>query len=755
MYQKTSSKRNKHPLSVRLFFFVLLLPQTRKKPIFPREREKKVMAAIVANTMIRKSISGPWKLNIIRYFNDSSETGTMTPSALNSQQIWNYSTERRCCNLTTMSKKQMKLKALSPISSLQTKASVLNQQVNHDQSNQPQTNKFRDYAAQTKDFIRKSGIGEPPRWFSPLECKNQWKSSPLLLYLPGIDGVGLGLILNHQRLGKVFDIWCLHIPIDDRTPFKELVQFVEKTVKDEHRRSPNRPIYLVGESIGACLALAVAARNPSIDLMLILANPATSFEKSQLRNLISLLQAIPEQLNIGLVNILISSAGDILRMGMSSVQRQLPLPQSIREVTENLSQLLSTIPVLADVWTKESLLWKLKMMEAASLYANSRIHAVKAQALILASGRDQLLPSLEEAQRLSNLLPTSQMRNFNDSGHILFMEDGFNFVTVIKGAGFYRRSRNIDYVSDYIPQNPSELKKTTDGFGWINIAADPVMLSTLEDGKIVRGLAGIPSEGPVVYVGYHMLMGFDLAPLISTFLLQKNILVRGIAHPMFFQNELEKRQLDPSAFDPIKIMGAVPVSPTNFYKLLAKKSHVLLYPGGVREAFHGKGEENKLFWPSQSEFVRVASRFGAKIIPFGVIGADDLVDIVLDYDDLMKIPYMKDVINELNNGVVQLRMDAHGEEVAKQKFYLPGVVPKLPGRFYYLFGKPIKTQGRQNELRDKEKAQELYMYTKSQVENSINYLKEKRETDPYRSLLSRLLYQATHDSNSEIPTFEP
>ncbi|RZC59649.1 hypothetical protein C5167_006958 [Papaver somniferum] len=708
------------------------------------------MAAIVANTMMLKSISAPWKLNIIRYFDNSFETCTMTLSALYTEQNSNYSTERGCRTTTAMSNKQMELKALSPTSSLQTKAPVLNEEVYHDQ-----TKNFRDFAEQAKDFNRTSGICEPPRWFSPLESENQWKNSPLLLYLPGIDGADLGLISNHQELGKVFDIWCLHIPIGDRTSFKELVQFVEKAVKEAHRGSPNRPIYLVGESIGACLALTVAARNPAIDLLLILANPATSFKKSQLGSLIiSLLQAIPEQLDNGLANILTSSTVDILRMAMSSVQRQLPIPRNIRQVIENLSELLSTIPVLADVWTKESLLWKLKMMEAASLYANSRVHAVKAQTLILASGRDQLLPSLEEAQRLSNLLPTCQMRNFNDSGHNLFMEDGFNLVTVIKGAGFYRRSSKIDYVSDYIPQNLSELKKTTDGYGWVNIAADPVMLSTFHDGKIVRGLAGIPSEGPVLYVGYHMLMGFDLAPLISTFLEEKNILVRGIAHPMFFQNELEKRQLDPSIFDPIKILGAVLVSPTNFYKLLAENSHVLLYPGGVREAFHGKGEENKLFWPSQSEFVRVASRFGSKIIPFGVVGADDLGDIVLDYDDLMKIPYVKDVINELNDGVVQLRTDTEGE-VAKQKFYLPGLLPKLPGRFYYLFGKPIQTQGRTNELRDKEKAQELYMHTKSEVENSIKYLKEKRETDPYRSLLSRLLYQATHDSNAEIPTFEP
>lgn len=57
----------------------------------------------------------------------------------------------------------------------------------------------------------------------------------------------------------------------------ELVKLVEKTIKFEHLRSPNRPIYLVGENIGACLALSVAALNPDIDLVLILANPGKIF----------------------------------------------------------------------------------------------------------------------------------------------------------------------------------------------------------------------------------------------------------------------------------------------------------------------------------------------------------------------------------------------------------------------------------------------------------------------------------------------
>ena len=45
----------------------------------------------------------------------------------------------------------------------------------------------------------------------------------------------------------------------------------------EHALSPNKPIYLLGDSFGGSLALAVAARNPTLDLILILANPGQSF----------------------------------------------------------------------------------------------------------------------------------------------------------------------------------------------------------------------------------------------------------------------------------------------------------------------------------------------------------------------------------------------------------------------------------------------------------------------------------------------
>lgn len=61
------------------------------------------------------------------------------------------------------------------------------------------------------------------------------------------------------------------------------------------------------------------------------------------------------------------------------------------------------------------------MLKTASTFVNARLHAVEAQTLILSSGRDQLLPSLEEGERLFHALPNGEIRRAGDSGHFLFL----------------------------------------------------------------------------------------------------------------------------------------------------------------------------------------------------------------------------------------------------------------------------------------------------------------------------------------------
>ncbi|MED6222093.1 hypothetical protein PIB30_061122 [Stylosanthes scabra] len=281
------------------------------------------------------------------------------------------------------------------------------------------------------------------------------------------------------------------------------------------------------------------------------------------------------------------------------------------------------------------------------------------------------------------------------------------------------------------------------------------MFSTLENGKIVQGLAGVPVEGPVIYVGYHMLFGLEVVSLSEEFITQKGIVLRGISHPELFEGRRENASSEFSIFDWMKIFGAVPVSGSYLFKLLKNKSHILLYPGGQREALHYKGEEYKVIWPDHPEFVRMAARFGATIVPFGVVGEDDVADILFDFNDLAKIPYFIEYVRELQRGSVKFRDEISGE-VASRNIAPPVILPKLPGRFYYLFGTPISTKGMEDMLEDREAANKLYLRIKSEVEHNMSYLLKKREEDPYRSFIDRKLYQTLYlrSESDQTPTFK-
>ncbi|KAF7817857.1 acyltransferase-like protein [Senna tora] len=379
---------------------------------------------------------------------------------------------------------------------------------------------------------------------------------------------------------------------------------------------------------------------------------------------------------------------------------------------------------LVKILPKDTLIWKLKLIKSAAEYANSRLEAVKAQ--------DNLLPSGDEAKRLARSLQNCKIRYFENNGHTLLLEDGLGLLTIIKGTGMYRPWRNLDLATDFIPPSMTEFNYarhqiagaytpiTTywDGRLFRSIVGS-VMFSTMEDGQIVKGLGGVPDEGPVLLVGYHMLLGSEIISIIEEFLSEKGIMVRGLAHPQLFTGLEMFESLTPSTFSVLD---------------------------------WGKDEKYKLIWPNRQEFVRMAAHFGATIVPFGVVGEDDITEMLLDYNDLKEIPIVKDIIRYASHNIVKIRDESSGE-VANQNFAIPVLLPKLPGRFYYLFGKPIRTKGREKMLKDKKNAEQVYLQVKSEIERSITYLIKKREEDPYRNLIDRKLYEAINPSHA--PTFDP
>ncbi|KAK7849953.1 acyltransferase-like protein [Quercus suber] len=575
----------------------------------------------------------------------------------------------------------------------------------------------------------------------------------------GMDGTGLGLVLHHKALGKYFLLAygslvrnqnrILEISFAVSNIFMSLtnllwlVKLVEETVRFEHALSPHKPIYLVGDSFGGCLALAVASRNPAIDLVLyyqIQVSAATIFP---------ILEAMPDDSIVQFPIFLalswvpnLSPSSDPVKMAAVNIESSFPLGKDLKGC------------LAASLGCYHIFLGKDNMLPSRDEANDLRTHY---KIVLFVTSRTMAYPFIgTNSKQKLEILKIERTLNIEDQANQkTYHEDGIGLMTVIKGTSKFRRSRRHSYASDFLPPSMTELNYACDQIiRLLRLASGSILFSTLEDGKIVKGLAGVPNEGPVILVGYHMLMGVELSSLAEGFLREKNIMVRGLAHPTLFSRTAESSSSDFSLTDWMRVFGAVPVTPSNLFKLLSTKSHVLLYPGGSREALHYKGEEYKLFWPDQQEFVRMAARFGATIVPFGVVGEDDVAELVLDYNDLMRIPVVNDLVKDANENAIRLRDEASGE-VASQKLFIPLLMPKIPGRFYYLFGKPIKTKGREDILKDKQAANQLYLQVKSEVERQISFLIKKRQEDPYRSIVDRTLYKAIYAPSHEVPAFEP
>ncbi len=183
----------------------------------------------------------------------------------------------------------------------------------------------------------------------------------------------------------------------------------------------------------------------------------------------------------------------------------------------------------------------------------------------------------------------------------------------------------------------------------------------------------------------------------------------------------------------------MPVGPRNFYALLQRNETVLLFPGGVREANHGRGEAYALFWPEKADFVRMAARFNAVIVPFGAVGAADSLDMVADAKELARVPGLGPRLAASAQAVPAARAWQGGTE----DFSFPLAVPSLskgPARFYFCFGQPYDTRGL--DPADPAASAHAYAEVKQRVAGAIDYLLVQREKDPFRALAPRLLFES-------------
>lgn len=234
---------------------------------------------------------------------------------------------------------------------------------------------------------------------------------PLFVYLPGMDCTGELLTVQAEKLAKVFDLRCLYISPTDLSSWEKLTEATIKLIQKELIRNPQRTVYLCGESFGGCLAIKTILAAPELIHKLILVNPASSFYQRSW---------------LGLGGILTNLIPDLIHR--YSALGFLPFLAELSRMAQ--SERLALLKAMRSI-PRSVLGWRLSLLQNFGSH-EQQLTRLTQPTLILAGGSDRLLPSLEEAQRLVNLIPKADMVVLPYSGHACLLETQTDLYTILE-----------------------------------------------------------------------------------------------------------------------------------------------------------------------------------------------------------------------------------------------------------------------------------------------------------------------------------
>jgi 1-acyl-sn-glycerol-3-phosphate acyltransferase len=241
------------------------------------------------------------------------------------------------------------------------------------------------------------------------------------------------------------------------------------------------------------------------------------------------------------------------------------------------------------------------------------------------------------------------------------------------------------------------------------------------------GIGNIPHDGSLL-VGNHTIYGFlDLPYMMAEVWQRRRIAVRGLGEHAHYAVPVWR--------DLLGACGMVRGTRDNVRALMRDHQTILVYPGGAREVNKRRGQQYQLLWGERMGFARLAIGYGYPIVPVAAVGADDMLDVIVDqttplygqlalaYEKVMGFP-TPPVVRGLG----------------------PTGIPR-PERLYFWFGDPVDTT-RFAGQNDNTAARTVRDETKQSVMAGIQFLRDERDKDPDRDLVKRLLRHANPRTES-------
>lgn len=244
-----------------------------------------------------------------------------------------------------------------------------------------------------------------------------------LVLVPGIDGTGLLFYRQIPSLSQSFEVTTTRHR-DNARSMEELVEDLDRVIASA---APGHPVTLLGESFGGALTLSYALARPErVERVVILNSFAHFGSQARLWLGYHLLRATP---------------WGMMRIVRQLNARRMHSPQTEREEIRRFHDLMRAT-------TREGYLSRMRMLRNYDI--RSQLPSLRVPALYLASDRDTLVPSVDQARLMSELSPAGTMRVLEGHGHSCLIAPDLDLAQILdewlarrslRGGGMTRAHR--------------------------------------------------------------------------------------------------------------------------------------------------------------------------------------------------------------------------------------------------------------------------------------------------------------------------
>lgn len=601
-----------------------------------------------------------------------------------------------------------------------------------------------------------------------------------LYFVPGIDGTGKSILSQVHDIEEeaIYDMKSAVYPPGNRDSLEKIAASLLVLI---HKDAAGRAVSIVAESMGGVIAILAILENirrkstdenlPTIDIdLLLMLNPATSYERSDPRALFEFLLSlnIPDSWYPTIAPAVLMP----FLLDVSSTRQALN-----PEGAPRLVRMLRSIGKFGDAVPQASIKHRLKLLSSTKISDDmlARLagpHGPSDIGLIVATN-DQLIPSLSESYRMRRVLPNMYSIVLPFGGHIPMFDKRFSLAGFLRPFVHGPRPRatllKTEIVSEPTRRKAAALRKK---FG----TGEAIPPKSREDLRRLRdflsksqqdfspvfigeeNLDGLSRDRPVLFLCNHTLLGWlDGGFLILRMITRYGVELQSLAHPALFSRPGMRFPGTTNATkEDMQAFGITPVSPTSALRLLTKDRWVLLFPGGVREALL-KDENTKyqVMWPEDPEFVRMCGMLGVTIVPVSTVGAEDSLRIVAGQDMTRKILETgarltgQEFDEEMFRDVSRAWKKRDGANGADALVLPPVMLPNGKDRIYFRFGKPIVVG--EDVVRDNNAERRMYEQVRKSVEEGVDILLRRRKSDEMRGVEKRKEFRDQFGDGVEPP----